>query len=107
MADFLQALLAVCSIAAFVTVRRDTIRKKTISDLQALVLAHELTNQQQAHEMTQMRAELQKKDERICALEETIDGYSELVRTGYLLGGSGEAGRNRPATTKATKNRTP
>ena len=40
------------------------------------------------------------KDSRILALEETIDGYSELVRAGHLAGGSGTRSRNRTTSSK-------
>jgi hypothetical protein len=89
LSDYLQALLAVCSIAALVVVGNSNIKKQVISDLQSLVMAHEQTINTLKEENTKLRSDSAKKDERICALEETIDGYSELVRKGHLLGSSG------------------
>jgi lipase chaperone LimK len=103
--DYVQVLLALVSITAIVVVGRSNIKKQIISDLQALVLAHEQTINQLKLENIQLRADSARdnaeKDERICALEETIDGYSELVRAGYLLGSGGPPGRNRSTSTKA------
>lgn len=96
--DFLEALTFVCSIAAVVVVGRSNIKKQVISDLQALVASHELT-------IRRLQKEGQEKDERIRALEETIDGYSELVRAGYLTGSSGARSRDRSTPPKTTKNR--
>lgn len=103
--DFLEILLAVCSITAVVVVGRSNIKKQVISDLQALVMSHEQTINRLKLENIQIRTDSDEKDERICALEETIDGYSELVRQGYLLGSSGTRSGNRPAPPKTTKNR--
>lgn len=104
LSDGLQMLLAVCSIAAIVVVGRSNIKKQVISDLQALVLAHEQTINKLKEENAEVKAAWAKdsaaKDERIRILEETVDGYSELVRKGHLLGGSGARSRNRPATTQ-------
>lgn len=96
--DYVQVLLALVSITAIVVVGRSNIKKQIISDLQALVLAHEQTINQLKLENIQARADNAEKDERICALEETIDGYSELVRQGHLAGSSGTRGRNRTTT---------
>jgi hypothetical protein len=95
LSDALQALLAVCSILALVVVGNSNIKKQVISDLQALVMAHEQTINKLKEENTNLRKDSAAKDERICALEETVDGYSELVRKGYLLGGGWPRGRNR------------
>lgn len=103
--DFLEVLTFVCSVAAVVVVGRSNIKKQVIQDLQALVLSHEQTINQLKLENIQLRRESTEKDGRISALEETIDGYSDLVRQGYLLGGSGARSRNRPASPKTTKNR--
>lgn len=89
--DYLEVLMLVCSIAAVVVVGRDNIKKQTISDLQALVLAHEQT-------INVMKEREKKKDERISALEETVDGYAELVRQGYLIGFRGPPGGNGPTS---------
>lgn len=105
--DFLEILTLVCSLAAVVVVGRSNIKKQVISDLQALVMAHEQTINRLKLENIQLRQDSTEKDERICALEETIDGYSELVRAGYLAGSSGARSRNRPATPKGTTNRKP
>jgi hypothetical protein len=81
-------------------VGRSNIKKQIISDLQALVLAHEQTINQLKLENIQLRNDSAEKDDRIGALEDTIDGYSELVRQGYIPGGSGSRGRNRPTSSK-------
>lgn len=96
--SFLEILTFVSSIAAVVVVGKSNIKKQVISDLQALVAAHEQT-------INQLRKDSADKDERIATLEDTIDGYSELVREGYLAGGSGPRGRNSTASSKTTKNR--
>lgn len=106
-ADYLQALLALCTITTMIVIGRSNIRKQLISDLQALVLAHEQTINRLKLENIQLRQDSAEKDGRISALEETIDGYSELVRQGYLLGGGGSRSGNSPAPPKTTKNRTP
>jgi len=98
--DFLQILLAICSVTAIVVVGRSNIKKQIISDLQALVMSHEQTINRLKLENIQLRTDSSEKDVRICALEETIDGYSELVRQGYIAGGSGARGRNRSASAK-------
>lgn len=100
--DFVEVLLAVVSIAAIVVVGRSNIKKELISDLQALVLAHEQTINRLKLENIQIRKDNDEKDERIAALEETIDGYSELVRAGYLAGSSGTRSRNRSTSAKTT-----
>src|SRR5579859_5674898 len=82
--DYVQFLLALCSITAIVVVGRSNIKKQIISDLQALVLAHEQTINRLKLENLQLQQDSAEKDGRISALEETIDGYSELVRAGYL-----------------------
>ena len=105
--DFAEILLAVVSIAAVVVVGKSNIKKQIITDLQTLVLSHEQTINQLKMENIKLRTDSAAKDERICALEETIDGYSELVRQGYLLGSSGARSRNGPATPKTTNNRAP
>jgi len=105
--DFLEILTLVCSLAAVVVVGRSNIKKQVISDLQALVMAHEQTINRLKLENIQLRQDSTEKDERICALEETIDGYSELVRAGYLAGSSGARSRNRSTTPKGTTNRKP
>lgn len=105
--NFLEILTFVCSIAAVVVVGKSNITKQVMSDLQALVMSHEKTINQLRQENVQLKADSDKKDERICALEETIDGYSELVREGYLAGSYGTRSRNSPAPPKTAKNRTP
>jgi hypothetical protein len=100
LADYIQAVLAVCAICAVVVVGRSNYKKQVIADLQTLALAHEQTINQLKLENIQLRADSAQKDERIRALEETIDGYSELVRQGYLLGSSGQGSRNRSASSK-------
>lgn len=96
--NYVQVLLAMISITAVVVVGRSNIKKQIISDLQALVLAHEQTINQLKLENLQLQQDMAEKDGRIQALEETIDGYTELVRQGHLSGGSGPRGRNRSTT---------
>ena len=98
--DFLEILTLVCSLAAVVVVGRSNIKKQVISDLQALVMAHEQTINRLKLENIQLLRDSTEKDERIRALEETIDGYSELVRAGYLAGNSGARSRNRSTSSK-------
>lgn len=93
--DYVQVLLALVSVTAIVVVGRSNIKKQIISDLQALVLAHEQTINRLKLENLQLQQDAAEKDGRIQALEETVDGYSELVREGYLAGFSGTRGRNR------------
>lgn len=96
--NYVQVLLALISITAVVVVGRSNIKKQIISDLQALVLAHEQTINRLKLENLQLQQDMAEKDGRIQALEETVDGYSELVREGYLAGFGGARSRNRPAT---------
>lgn len=105
--DFLEGLMFVCSITAIVVVGRSNIKKQVISDLQALVMAHEQTINRLKLENIQLHTDSAEKDGRICALEETIDGYSELVREGYLSGFGGSRSRNSSAPSKTTTNRKP
>lgn len=91
--DYLEVLMFVCSIAAVVVVGRNNIKKQVITDLQALVVSHSLT-------IENLKKQLEEKDVRICELEETVDGYAELVRQGHLAGFGGARGRNRPASAK-------
>lgn len=89
--DFLEILMLVVSITAVVAVGRNNIKKQVITDLQALVLSHQLT-------IENLKKQLEEKDVRICELEETVDGYAELVRQGHLAGSGGSRGRNRSAS---------
>jgi hypothetical protein len=79
---------------------RSNFKKQVISDLQALVVSHQLT-------IDKLKADNAEKDVRICELEETVNGYAELVRQGYILGSSGHRSGNSPAPPKIAKNRTP
>lgn len=98
--DILDILVYVSAIAVAITVGRTNIKKQTIADLQALTIAHEQT-------IVHLRSENAEQAEEIRELKETINGYSELVREGYLSGGSGQGSRNRTVAAKTTKNRTP
>lgn len=98
LSDYLQVLLAICSITAIVVVGRSNIKKQIISDLQALVLAHEQTINRLKLENLQLQQDSAEKDGRIRALEETVNGYAELVRQGYLSGFGGPSRGNGPAT---------
>lgn len=105
--DLIEIILAAFTIGGMVVVGRSNIKKQTISDLKDLVLAHEQTINRLKLENIQLRADSAEKDKRIYALEETIDGYSELVRAGYLAGSSGARSRDRTTTAKTTTNRKP
>lgn len=98
--DVLDLLVYVSAIAVAITVGRTNIKKQTILDLQNLVTA-------QQQRITSLERELLEKDSRICDLEETVDGYSELVREGYLARGIRQGSGNRPAHSKNPKNRNP
>lgn len=91
--DYLEILMFIVSITAVVTVGRNNIKKQIITDLQALVLSHQLT-------IEKLKKDNEEKDVRICELEETVDGYAELVRQGHLAGLGGPRSRNRPASPK-------
>jgi hypothetical protein len=91
--DYLETLMLIVSITSVVAVGRNNIKKQVITDLQALVLSHQLT-------IENLKKQIEEKDVRICELEETVDGYAELVRKGHLPGSSGARGRNRPAPSK-------
>ena len=71
------------------------IKKQVITDLQALVLSHQLT-------IENLKKQIEERDVRICELEETVDGYAELVRQGHLSGVSGTRSRNRSTSAKTT-----
>jgi len=96
--DALDIIAYLVGIGTTVVVVRSNIKKQVISDLQALVETHEKT-------IKQLKQDNNEKDTRISALEETVDGYSELVREGHLLGVDRTPSRNRPTATKTTKNR--
>lgn len=98
--NYLDYLAYACALSAAVTVGRANLKKHIIEDLKTLVLAHEKT-------IVQLKKDNADKDERICALEETVDGYAELVREGHIAGGSGATSRNRATPSKIAKNRTP
>jgi len=100
--DFIEVLLAIFTIGGMVVVGRSNIRKQLITDLQSLVLAHEQTINKQKDEIVQVKAawaaDSTIKDERIRVLEETVNGYAELVRQGYLSGFGGPIRGNGPVT---------
>jgi len=96
--DALDIIAYLVGIGTTIVVVRSNVKKQTIEDLQTLVEAHEKT-------IKQLKSGNKYKDERISVLEETVDGYSQLVREGYLSGINRPSGRNRTAITKTTKNR--
>lgn len=98
--DALDILVFVSAIAVAITVGRTNIKKQTITDQQNLISSHERTIAQQRDEIERLCA-------RVAHLEEVIDGYSELVREGYLAGGHGQGSGNSPAHSKSAKNRGP
>lgn len=98
--DILDLLVFVSAVAVAVTVGSTNIKKQTIADLQALVQAHELTIANLKNENTEQAEEIRE-------LRETVDGYSELVRQGYLAGGNRQSSGNSSASTKTSKNRSP
>lgn len=98
--DLFDIVAAVCVLATAVNVGRNNIKKRTIDDQKILIVT--LTARVKVLEEA-----LEEKDERICTLEETVDGYAEMVRQGYISGLRGTGSGNRPASSKTTKNRTP
>lgn len=96
--DYLEVLMLACSITAVLVVGRNNIKKQIITDLQALVLSHQLTIDQLTKDLAASKAREAQKDERIAALEDIIDGRPNMVRQGHHSGSGGSRGRNRPAT---------
>lgn len=96
--DALDIVAYLVGIGTTVVVVRSNVKKQIIADQQALieVLQGKVEN---------LEKDMEKKDERICYLEEVIDGYSELVREGHLSGQHGQGSGNRSASAKTTKNR--
>jgi hypothetical protein len=98
--NLLDILAAVVVVVTAVNVGRTNIKKRTIED-QKILIATLSTR------VRVLEEEAQEKDERICNLEEAIDGYTELVRQGHISGNSGSGSGNRSTSSKTTKNRTP
>ncbi len=98
--NFLDIVAMACALAVAVTVGRNNLKKQTIADLQALCQTLKL-------KVDELRAEIDQKDKRIEHLEDTVDGYAELVREGYLAGGHRQGGGNRSTSTQNSKNRSP
>lgn len=94
----LNILTCVSALALAVNVGRSNIKRTTIADLMA-------SNTALKERVDVLEAESDLKDERILQLEETIDGYTELVRQGALARLDGTGSGNRPAHPKTTKNR--
>ena len=103
--DFLEILTFVVSIAAVVVVGRSNIKKQVIADLQALVTSHQLKIEELTKDLAASRDREAKKDQRIEALEDILDGRPELVRAGNHIGFDGQARGNRATAPKTTKNR--
>lgn len=97
---FLDILVGVAAITVAVVVGQDNIKKRTITDLQDLVVV--LTQKIDTLEET-----VNKYIEENQELKETIDGYTELVREGYLTGFGRPRGRNSSTSAKTTTNRKP
>lgn len=98
--DALDIVAYAAAISAALVIVKSNYKRQTIEDLKNLAATHEsliaalkLQNEQQAIEIVELR--------------ETIDGYSELVREGYLAGGNRQGGRNSSAYSKNSKNRGP
>ncbi len=96
----LDILVGVAALTVALVVGQDNIKKRTITELQDLVEV--LTGKIDTLEKTVGKL----RDEN-AELKDTIDGYTELVREGYLSGFGGPRGRNSSATTKTTTNRKP
>jgi hypothetical protein len=96
----LDILVAVAALTVAVVVGRDNIKKRIITELRDLVKV--LTTKVDTLEETVGKLRYENAE-----LKETVDGYSELVREGYLSGFSRPRGRNSSATTKSTTNRKP
>lgn len=89
--DFLDLLAVACALAVAVTVGRTNIKKQAIADLLA-------ANAGLRERVDILEVKLQERDARIEHLEETIDGYAELVREGHLAGSNRKTSRNRTAS---------
>ena len=98
--NILDILVGVAVLTVALVVGQDNIKKRTIRELQDLVKV--LTRKIDTLEKTVDKL----RDENV-ELKETIDGYTELVREGYLSGFRGSRSRNSSATTKTTTNRKP
>lgn len=98
--DALNILTGVSALSLAVTVGRSNLKQKTISDLVA-------SNTALKNRVEVLEAEILDKDERIQVLEDTVDGYSELVRKGHVAGLYGAGSGSGPAHPKTTKNRGP
>lgn len=90
----LDILVGVAALAVALTVGRDNIKKRTIAELKDLVEALE-------KKIDGLQKTVGKLREENAELKETIDGYSELVREGHLIGGSRSRGRNRSTAIEA------
>lgn len=96
----LDILVAVAALTVALVVGRDNIKKRTIEELQDLVGT--LTIKIEVLEKTVGKL----RDEN-AELKETIDGYAELVREGYLAGVNGSRSRDSSTVAKTTANRKP
>jgi hypothetical protein len=96
--DALDIVAYLVGIGTTVVVVRSNIKKQTIIDLQALVEVLQ-------DKIEVLEGDVENRDVRIQQLEETVSGYSELVREGYLSGIDRPPSRNRATATKTTKNR--
>jgi hypothetical protein len=94
----LDILVGMSALAVAFVVGKDNIKKQTIKDLKDLVVT--LTLKIEVLEDT-----VGKCRDANTKLKDTVDGYTELVREGYLFGRGGSRGRNNSAAAKIAKNR--
>jgi hypothetical protein len=94
----LDTLVAIAGLTVALVVGRDNIKKRTIEELQTLVSALTLKIDNLEKTVGELRDEN-------AELKETIDGYTELVREGYLSRLSGPRSRNSSTPTKSATNR--
>lgn len=98
LSDTLQVLTCVSALALAVTVGRTNIKRQTIKDLQTSNSALKLRVEILESENTKLKNQ-------VTELEETIDGYSELVRQGHVAGLHGASSGDGTAHPQGTKNR--
>jgi outer membrane murein-binding lipoprotein Lpp len=94
----LDILVGVAALTVAVVVGRDNIKKRTIEELQALVVA--LTQK-----IDILENSVDKCRDANTRLKETVDGYAELVREGYLTGFDRSRRRDGSTDPKTTTNR--
>lgn len=89
----LDVLVGAAALAVALTVGRDNIKKRTIAELKDLVEALE-------KKIDGLQKTVSKLLNENTELKETIDGYSDLVREGHLVGSSRARSRNHSTTSQ-------